>query len=566
MLKIDRHVIIQVLGGLMNKPEFLSDTDKYRLEISDFPNTLDKFVFSAINNLYNDGEGATAIRAIDVENYLKENATAKVLMEKENGDIYLQDCGSMGDPANFNYYYNKLKKLNFLKDIQATGRSIEQFYCEDILNPNYTEINDRFERLSLTDILNELKMEVNHYESKFVLNNQIEESKATDGIENLIEELKVRPEVGCKLQGDIINTVCRGGRKGKLYLRSAGSGVGKTRSMVGDACNIAYPIRFDRKKGQWVSTGSAEKVLYVMTEQDPDEIKTMILAYLTGYNEEIFLYGTYGEQEMPRILQAIDIMKKYEGNMLFARIPDPSASAVKNLFRRYSIQQGVENFFYDYIFSSPAMLEEYRDLKLPEYVCLRLFTTALKNLAIELNAFVLTSTQISNDDSEGGFKDFRNIQGSKAIVNLVDFACIMSRPSKDELEQLAGFEKSFSFTPNLVTDVFKNRRGRWNMIRIWSYNDLGCCRREDLFVTTVDLKPIKEFQTIEFAATSFKDFTELCELYNTGEVSEEIYEEFYAISDIKPEGLLENPAAAFEDDEDNRRRVANKSFEELLDF
>lgn len=566
MLKIDRHVIIQVLGGLMNKPEFLSDTDKYRLEVSDFPNTLDKFVFSAINNLYNDGEGATAIRAIDVENYLKENATAKVLMEKENGDIYLQDCGSMGDPANFNYYYNKLKKLNFLKDIQATGRNIEQFYCEDILNPNYTEINDRFERLTLNDILNELKMEVNHYESKFVLNNQVEESKATDGIEDLIEELKIRPEVGCKLQGDIINTVCRGGRKGKLYLRSAGSGVGKTRSMVGDACNIAYPIRFDRKKGQWVSTGSAEKVLYVMTEQDPDEIKTMILAYLTGYNEEIFLYGTYGEQEMPRILQAIDIMKKYEGNMLFARIPDPSASAVKNLFRRYNIQQGVENFFYDYIFSSPAMLEEYRDLKLPEYVCLRLFTTALKNLAIELNAFILTSTQISNDDSEGGFKDFRNIQGSKAIVNLVDFACIMSRPSKDELEQLAGFEKSFSFTPNLVTDVFKNRRGRWNMIRIWSYNDLGCCRREDLFVTTVDLKPIKEFQTIEFAATSFKDFKELCDLYNTGEVSEEIYEEFYAISDIKPEGLLENPAAAFEDDEDNRRRVANKSFDELLGF
>ena len=71
--------------------------------------------------------------------------------------------------------------------------------------------------------------------------------------------------------------------------------------MIGDACNIAYPIRFDRKKGKWVSTGSAEKVLYIMTEQDPAEIQTMILAYLTGYNEEIFLYGTYGEEELPRI-------------------------------------------------------------------------------------------------------------------------------------------------------------------------------------------------------------------------------------------------------------------------
>lgn len=712
MLKIDRHVVIQVLGGLMNKPEYLCDTDKYRLEISDFPNALDKFIFSAINNLYNDGEGATKIRAIDVLNYLKDNVNAKTLIEKENGEIFLQDCETTGEPENFNYYYQKLKKLNFLKDIESTGHNIDKFYCEDIFNPDYTKINENFERMSVNDILNELKLEVNYYENKFIFNTVVEESKASDHIDELIEELKEKPEVGCRLQGDIFNSVCRGGRKGKLYLRSAASGLGKalpnytriptpdgwktvgeinvgdylfdrmgnptkvlavypqaekkrvykvyfksgriaeccedhlwsyyknksenknelvtstlkeiinqslnlrdvfgnylysiplcgpvqyktkefkiepykmgkflsstlidykegndiakefpllaqsgnkyksipedylysdviqrfellsgllnsssidkkgeivfttiskalrtdvielceslgmiatfkkkknkvigeyyevkiktskknimklfklnhngailndkeienvdrddivkikatqfysnmtcfyvdndehlfltenfcvthnTRSMVGDACNIAYPIRFDRKKNKWVSTGSAEKVLYVMTEQDTEEIKTMILSYLTGYNEEIFLYGTYGEEEMPRIKQAIEIMKRYKDNMLLARIPDPSASVVKNLFRRYNIQYGVENFFYDYIFSSPAMLEEYRDLKLREDVCLRLFTTALKNLAIELNAFVLTSTQISNDrDDGGGFKDYHQIQG-----------------------------------------------------------------------------------------------------------------------------------------------------------
>lgn len=80
------------------------------------------------------------------------------------------------------------------------------------------------------------------------------------------------------------------------------------------------------------------------------------------------------------------------------------------------------------------MLDEYRDLSLREEVCLRLFTTSLKNLAIELNAFVMTSTQISNDDDKrGGFKDFRNIQGAKAIANLVDLGCMMSRPSPEEL-------------------------------------------------------------------------------------------------------------------------------------
>lgn len=551
----------------MNRPEYLNDVDKYRFELSDFPTSLDKFIFSAINNLYNSGEGANNIRCIDVVCYLKSNASAAALLEKENGEAFLQDCETVGEPENFGYYYKKFKKLNFVKDLQKSGRDVSNIYCEDILNPRYAEINERFEQMDVEDILNMLKMEINGYEAKFVLKSVVDESKATDGIEKLIEELKIKPEVGCKLQGDIMNTVTRGGRKGKFYLRSAGSGVGKTRQMVGDACNIAYPIRFDRKKNKWISTGSCEKVLYVMTEQDPDEIKTMILAYLTGYNEEIFLYGTYGEKEMPRIKQAIDIMRKYEDNMLFAHMPDPCASAVKNLFRRYNIQYGVENIFYDYIFSSPAMLNEYRDLKLREDVCLRLFTTTLKNLAVELNAFIMSSTQVSNDDDEkGGFRDFRHVQGSKAIVNLADFACIMSRPTKVELQELAGFQSSFSFVPNLVIDVYKNRRGRWNMIRIWCYNDLGCCRREDLFVTTADMKPIKYFKTIQFDSINFGKFDELCDLYNEGIVSDDIYEEYYAVSDIKPEELILDAAAAFDDKEDMKRRVENKSFEELCNL
>ena len=35
--------------------------------------------------------------------------------------------------------------------------------------------------------------------------------------------------------------------------------------------------------------------------------------------------------------------------------------------------------------------------------------TTLKNLAIELNAFIMTATQISNDDDKGGFKDHHQI-------------------------------------------------------------------------------------------------------------------------------------------------------------
>ena len=102
MIKIDRHTVIQVLGGLMQSPSFLSQIERYQFDVNDFPTTLDRFIFSAINNLYNSGDGAKVIRAIDIINYLKVNEAATNLLEKENGESFLQDCESTGETANFN--------------------------------------------------------------------------------------------------------------------------------------------------------------------------------------------------------------------------------------------------------------------------------------------------------------------------------------------------------------------------------------------------------------------------------------------------------------------------------
>ncbi len=563
MIQIDRHTIIQVLGGLMNHPDLLNETDKYNLAPEDFPNSLDKYGFSAIYNLYADG--ANKIHAVDVISLLQENLVAKNLIEKENGVTFFQDCEVNSDEGNFNFYYNRLKKLNLLREIQLTGRDTNDIFCENPLDDNYVEINEKFQKMSVNDIVNILKSEVASFENKYSYNNLVEESYAADDILELIDEWRKTPEIGYQLQGDIFNTVCRGGRRGKLYLRSAPSSGGKSRQMVGDACNIAYPIRYDRNKREWVSTGSCEKVLYIMTEQDPEEIKTMILAYLTGYNEEIFLYGTYGEEEMPRIKIAADIMEKFKDNMLFARIPDPCSSVVKNLFRKYSIQFGVNIFFYDYIFSSPAMLSEYRDLGLQEHVCLRMFTTTLKNLAIELDAFIMTSTQTnSEDDPKGGFRDFRNLEGSKAIRNLVDLGCIFARVTPDELQLISKFVDNFGLKPNIVTDVYKNRRGRWTNIRIWSYYDYGTCRKQDLFVTSATMKEkLEDFIIMDFKNQDEQDFSDLLALYNNGEIKEKVYKEYYMPADETNE-LVSNLEDAFGDREEREKFYKDKAFGDLI--
>lgn len=566
MIEIDRHTVIQVLGSLMNHPDLLNETDRYNLEPTDFPKTLDRYGFSAIYNLYVDG--AEKIRAIDILSLLEENAIAKNLIEKENGIAFFQDCEVNSDEGTFNFYYNRLKKLNLLREIQKTGRNTDDIYCENPLNDDYDKINERFQAMSVNDIVNVLKGEVATFENKYSYNNLVEESTAADDIDELIKDLKDTPEVGYQLQGDIFNTVCRGARRGKLYLRSAQSSAGKSRQAVGDACYIAYPIRYDTRKREWVSTGSCEKVLYIMTEQDSEEIKTMILSYLTGYNEEIFLYGTYGEKEMPRIQVAVEIMKKFKDNLLFARIPDPCSSVVKNLFRKYSIQFGVNVFFYDYIFSSPAMLNEYRDLGLQEHVCLRLFTTALKNLAIELNAFIMTSTQTnSEDDPKGGFRDYRNLEGSKSIRNLVDLGCIMARTTDEELQEVSKFIDSFGVKPNIVTDVYKNRRGRWTNIRIWSYYDYGTCRKTDLFITSASMRErIDDFTIMEFKNVEEQNFSSLLEDFNgRGKVEEKEEEKtYYMPEDNDTRDIISNIKEAFGGREDLQQFYESQNWGDMI--
>ena len=74
-----------------------------------------------------------------------------------------------------------------------------------------------------------------------------------------------------------------------------------TRNTIGDACYLSYPICWNNEQNKWDFTGATEKVLIIVTEQEKDEVQTMIISYLSGVNEEKILYGSYDEEESDRI-------------------------------------------------------------------------------------------------------------------------------------------------------------------------------------------------------------------------------------------------------------------------
>lgn len=124
---------------------------------------------------------------------------------------------------------------------------------------------------------------------------------------------------------------------------------------------------------------------------------------------------------------------------------------------------------------------------------LLLMTTALKDLAVELNVALFTSTQVNaNVDNSKDIRNEASLAGGRATINKADNGAIMARPTKEELEILKPIINNYGI-PNVVTDIFKVRSGQWTQVRIWSIIDLGRMKREDLFITDSKLEPIEGF-------------------------------------------------------------------------
>lgn len=480
--------IMQVFGCLMKQPSLLSQTDKYKFYVDDFQSRFERKIFSSILYLWQ--HGAESIGEIDIVNYFSNIQSEYDYFEEQNGLEYINDCIELSDLLSFDYYYERVKKFSLLSQLKKIGYNTDKIYSENNLSDSNEEINKEFEQKTIKEIIDELNCELIKISEKCLSEDGNKTSDAAKGASELIEGLKGAPDTGARLQGKFFNTIVRGARRGKFYIRSASSGIGKTRNTIGDACYLSYPICWNNEQNKWDFSGATEKVLVIVTEQEKDEVQTMIISYLSGVNEEKILYGSYNEEESKRIQQALWIINKYN-NLYITEMPNPNVQQIKFVVKEMCRRYDIGYIFYDYLFSNPSLLNEYRDLKIREDQALGIFSAELKALAVETNTFILTSTQ-TNAKVEDDGKEIKNesvIRGSRAIIDKADIACVCARPSQEDLEHIGPY-CSF-LKPNIVTDIYKVRRGRFNNVRIWSYIDLGTCRKTDLFVTNTQYELIE---------------------------------------------------------------------------
>lgn len=484
----DKNAIMQIIGSLMKSPFLLND-GKYILTKNDFDFPLARNIFIAISKMVFD-ERMESITIIDIDNYFQQNEGSYENFKKQNGIQYLNDCLEVSNINNFDYYYNRVKKLSALRALKADGFDIKKIYDEneiDVIKENAQQ--EKLNQMTLEDIFNIFIKDINDLQYDYICKDDSEEGFITTGISALFEELQQNPEIGIPLQGKIYNTIVRGARQKKYYLISGSTGSGKSRQMIGHACTIAFPEKYDIKNNRWIVTGKGEKVLFFGTEMEKDETQTMILAHISGVNEDKILNNYYETpEEKQRIYDAIKIMEYYKDNFIFVRVGDPSIGQIKSLIRKEVLKYDIKYVFYDYIFSSPGLLMEYKNLNLREDVILTLLSTALKDLANELNVFIMSGTQLNGNWQE--FKGLRNqnlIRGSKGIVDKIDVGGISLPVTQEEHEVIDVLARKLGKDlPTQVQDIYKVRRGKYNRVRIWSKVDLGTCRTEDLFLTDAE--------------------------------------------------------------------------------
>lgn len=515
----DTNASLYVLSCLMRNPLLLQD-EKYAFVKTDFYKPIQQLVFTSIFNMAQNG--VQRITPQDVDLYLSQYGSQYEFFKKEKGYEFVSQCyqtAEGSDEKQFDSYYNRLKKFSVLRDLEGMGVDTKQFYDteKDALNRDLED--EKLNKLSLQQILNQVRSDIVTIENRHVGKDQGTSQSAAKGMRALVKELQDHPEVGLPLQGDIMNYACRGARLGKLYVYSSSSGGGKTRTMVGNACAISMP--YIDKMGQVVMRGTQEhpdyqKVLFVTTEQQADEIQTMILAYVSGVNENTILLGNYSPEELNRVQHALDIIDKYGENFIIECIPDPSIAMIRSRLTKYIVQDDVIYIFYDYIFSSPGLLSEFRDVAVREDVALMMLSNTLKEIAATYNIFIHSATQLNETGTkrEIGLRDQNCIRGSKAIADKVDIGMVGIRIPDEEYKQIAAIweeikkQRGYSFDPNIVVDIYKNRRGEMNSVKVFRYFDYSTLHCIDLFVTDASYKSFKEIGQLQYEVNSY-DFLDL---------------------------------------------------------
>ena len=484
----DANSAAYVLGSLMMDSTKVVD-DRYSLTLQDFDHEFYKGIYGAIYNMANEGIASLEPHEIDI--YLAQYPERYSSFKQQNGNKFLQNAIKIAsvDREKFMFHYSRLKKFTVLRELNMSG-----FDTTHIYNPNadLLEIdmeNDRLNTMHLRDIINNFKDTINNIELKNMSKEGTAPQLAGSSIRANILKWKTAPEIGEEMDGDILNYALRGARLGTMYVLSSPTGHGKTRFMVSNACQFAFP-RIDSETKQLIGKEDLRKTLYMGTELEFEEIQRMVVAHVSGVDEGKITYAVTTPEEDELISMAADVIEYYQDNFLIAPVSDVSIGEMKSRMIQYILKENYEYIFYDYLEIGVSLMNEFRDLSMRNDEVLMMMSTALKELAVNYHVFMMTATQTNGEWSKNSVRNQNCVAGAKSILNKADagFVGIKLDMHKEELENIRPYLEKMGIKdendfPNVVFDLYKNRGGKLTGVKIWRKFDYGLLTCRDILLT-----------------------------------------------------------------------------------
>ena len=503
---IDTTAIMQVIGNVFKNPQLLDFTDKYSITDEDFPDQFHKIAFGTIYKLHE--LGVQKINLNSIMDFLSSRPKSEAIFKQQKGEEWLLKVAENCNENAFDYYYNRLKKFSLLRAYDSCGINVSNIYDTDnILDVKKKQLQeDKLDNMSLLEIANIIDNKIENIKLQYIENVVEKAHQAGEGLLELIQNFKQNPEVGVPLYGPLINTVCRGARLKKFYLRSAATGIGKTRSMIADICYISCNRMYDEIFG-WIKTGPSQPCLFIATEQDLSEVQTMMLAFISNVNEDHIIDGRYEGDEEARVLEAEKILK--ESPLYVEHLPDFSLQDVENKIKKNIRDHDIQYVFYDYVHTSMKILEEITrrsgGVRLREDNILFMLSNKLKDLCNQYGIFIMSATQLNGDYQTSETPDQNLLRGAKSIADKIDFGAILLMAKEDDYKGLEKILETGTFDkPTIKISIYKNRRGRYKGIYLWCKADLGVCRIKPMFATGWDYELIT-IDDIHIHVNTFSD-------------------------------------------------------------
>lgn len=496
--------IFSALGCLMQNPMLLED-NKIKLTRDDFYSKgqplFHVMVFAAINNLYD--KGMTAIQPVDIDEYLSEYKTNYKVFADNDGLQWCYQAIEYSEVDNYPYYAEKIKKFSLLRELDEEGFSLTGIY--DVSNDpddDDEEAQAYFDSLSVDDIIQYVEKKVNGIASTYQVGYDRVSSKAGDNGIELLERFKESPMYGFPTTGEMQNTIFRGILPKTSLLRSALTNVGKSRMAIAEATDLAIEKWYDYKRNTWESKGQKQKVLFISTEMEEDELQPTMWSYVSGIKEEDIRDGKITPDEEEAVRQSI--LHLQECDLYIEYVPKFDPQTINAIIKEYAIRHDVDVVFFDYIHLSFEIMMEIsgktKGMTMREDMMLTIFASGLEELAREYNFHLRTSTQMNGNEADGSTQmlDQSLLRGAKAMADKMQYGIIMAKPSEKELgliqpivedsqvKQFGGHQ----IQPNLVYHIYKNRKSKYKG-KLWFYVDYDTMRQTELFMTDFSNNLIK---------------------------------------------------------------------------